>query len=302
MKVHDFTVPAIMGMLLLAAPQVYGQAADKQQFEVVSVKLNNGCQNNRGKDPMPSPGRLQIPCVPVQNLIQVAYGGFSGGKPEQIRVTGGPDWLQSDFYSIAAKGDGPTPVSAMAGPMLRALLEDRFHLKVHKENREMPVYALVMGKNSAKLQPTAEGSCVKIDLDHLPAEPGPGKPMPNFCGGMQMRMNRGVIQLEAHGATMKELAERLSAQLDRPVIDKTGIEGMFDVHLEFAPDPTISGKGMFVGRGEAGRGGDGGPPAMDLAGPNIITALQEQLGLKLSPEKGPVEFLVIDHVEKPAEN
>ena len=286
-------------------------AGERPQFEVASIKLNNGCQNKRDQDSMPTPGRLQVGCVSLQNLIQVAYGGISNGKPNMqlMRITGAPGWVQSDFYSVAAKADGPVPVEIMVGPMLQALLEDRFKLKVHRESREQPVYTMTVGKNGLKIQPVAEGSCTPIDLNHMPQRPEAGQPMPNFCGMVNMRIDRGVVKMEARGTTLKEFGDRLTGQLDRPVVDKTGVAGMFDIHLEFAPDPTMRG---FGGRGpgdggkgpggDAGRGGEGNPMAAEPVAPTILLALQEQLGLKITPDKGPVDFLVIDHVEKVTEN
>jgi uncharacterized protein (TIGR03435 family) len=291
-------------VVLAAAAHGHEQKAEeKPQFEVASVKLNNGCQNNRGQEPMPAPGRLQIACVTLQNLIQVAYSGISNGKlsMQQLPITGAPGWLQSDFYSVAAKADGPAPVEVMLSQMLPALLEERFKLKLHRENREEPVYSMTVGKNGLKIQPAAEGSCVPIDLNHLPQRPDPGQPMPNYCGMQNMRFQQGTLKMDAHGVTMKEFAERIARQLDRPVVDKTGVAGMFDIHLEFSPDPSMRGFGGG-GPGDAARAGGANPAAAEPAGPTVFEALQSTLGLKLTPDKGPVAYLVIDHVEKPTEN
>jgi uncharacterized protein (TIGR03435 family) len=119
---------------------------------------------------------------------------------------------------------------------------------------------------------------VPLDLNHMqPAPPGSIR-----CGSGSVRGNRARTIIESHGKTLTALAAQgFSAELDRPVIDQTGLTGMFDIHLEFA-------------REEA--------PAGDLSAPSLFTAVQEQLGLKLTPDRGPVEVLVIDHLERPDEN
>jgi uncharacterized protein (TIGR03435 family) len=303
--VTRFLCAVAAGVLL--APAAFSQeqaAAERPQFDVASVKLANGCQNNRNnQEPMPRPGRLQISCIAVQNLIQVAYSGIKNGRAPslaQLKITGAPGWLQSDFYTIVAKTDAPTPVEVMVGPMLQALLEERFKLKLHRESREEPVYSMTVGKNGLKIQPTPEGSCTPVDLDHLPEQPAPGQPMPKFCGMQNMRFDKGLYKTELHGVTMKDLAQRLSNQLDRPVVDKTGVAGMFEITLEFAPDSMIRGFGGR-GPGDAGRS-EASPIPADPVGPTLFTAMQEQLGLKLAGDKAPVDYLVIDHVEKATEN
>jgi uncharacterized protein (TIGR03435 family) len=159
-------------------------------------------------------------------------------------------------------------------PMLRKLLEERFQLKTHTETKELPTYTLVVGKGGAKLTESQGGGAQQ--------------------GQRMMRMGRG--QIDAQGVTMAGLAQQLGMQLGRNVTDKTGLAGNYDVKLEWTPEPG-HGAGQF-----------GGPPAgealppVDSSGPTIFTALQEQLGLRLESDKGPVEILVIDSVVKPTEN
>jgi uncharacterized protein (TIGR03435 family) len=307
MTVRGITLRVAMGILILQAPRSEGQtAADRPQFEVASLKPNNGCENHRtGGNLSPSPGRLQMGCVNLQNLIQAAYGTFADGatiNTQPLRTEGAPGWAQSEYYSLEAKADGPVRTEMLAGPMLRALLEERFQLKAHREAREMPVYALTVGKSGLKVQPLAEGSCTPIDLSHPPSPPAPGQPMPKLCGAMMIGATGGNRTIEVTGVNMTQFCQRLSGQVDRAVVDKTGIAGKFTFHLEFTPDTALGGvPGRGGDAGNPGNAGNPAPPA-DPAGPTIFAALQEQLGLKLAPEKGPVEFLVIDHVEKPAEN
>ena len=172
----------------------------------------------------------------------------------------------------------------MFGPMLQVLLEDRFRLKVHRETRELPVYTMTVARGGLKTRATKEGSCIPLDLNHS------DQPSPNFCDRMTGKLNGDHISDDAYGMSMAEIASRfLANRLDRTVIDETGLAGRFDVHLEFARDNAATNL-------------DNPVASPDSAAPSIFTAVQEQLGLKLSPGKGPVEVLVIDHVEKPSEN
>jgi uncharacterized protein (TIGR03435 family) len=284
-------------VLALAAPAVAQSPAPKPAFEVASIKLESNCAGRpRGINQIPTPGRLAIPCTSVQELIQASYIIFAkGDTPDMnlIDVTGGPTWARSDLYSINAKAEDGAPVGKMIGPMLRALLEDRFQLQVHRETKEGPVYFLTAPNGAAKLKPTAEGSCVPIDLNKLPK---PGEPMPKFCGSQSVRIVNGRNSVTTTGSNMKDFAASfLSNMLDRKVIDKTGLDGRFDLSFEFAPDSSLR---MFQGR-PANNSTDALPPAPE--GPNIFMAL-DRLGFKLERGKGPVEVLVIDRIERPSEN
>ena len=242
-----------------------------------------------------------MPCVNLLNLIQAAFGTFGDGvsvNTQPLHTEGGPSWMRSEHYSLSAKAAGAR-TEMLAGPMLQAFLEERFQLKTHRETREMPVYAMTVGKGGLKVQPLADGACTPLDLTHPPPPRKPGDPPPNFCGLMMMGpTGKGDMMMEVRGSTMTQFAQRLSGRVDRTVFDKTGIPGKFNFHLEFTPDPDIPGQSGASGpRGQI--------PAIQCRpdpGPNLFVALQEQIGLKLSSDKGPVSFLIIDHVEKPAPN
>jgi uncharacterized protein (TIGR03435 family) len=175
----------------------------------------------------------------------------------------------------------------MQGPMLQSLLEDRFKLKVHWEKKDIPVYALVIAASGAKLQPFREGSCVRITMDPTdgPQTPPPPAPGETRCLGSNRRseLNPIIMTFQAQGISVDQFSRMLS--LDRPVINKTGISGLFDFHVEYA-NPTLSAVAQ---------------QADVAAGPSIFTVV-EQLGLKLESSKGPGDFLVIDHIERPTEN
>jgi uncharacterized protein (TIGR03435 family) len=246
-------------------------------FEAASIKLNPNCPGAQGG--MPAPGRLHIVCATPRSLALSAF--TDGPTPQRLQVLGGPAWIDSDSYNIDAKaGNSNASMTEMYGPMLRKLLEDRFALKAHKEFQEQPIYSLTVAKNGPKLQPTKEGSCVPLDLDHALPKPEPGQPPPAFCGRIPMQKNGTRTILTAYGITLPRFAGRaLLGSVDRPVFDKTGLTGMFDIHLEFSTEGTT-----------------------DPLEPSIFTALEEQTGLKLIADKGPVEVLVIDHIERPSEN
>ena len=259
------------------------QTPQRVEFEVATIRRNETCVNGAGLEHH-SPGRFGVECVSLRDYIRGAYGSYGFGRNPDVRppkVLGGPDWVDTDRYDIVATAPGETGLDEMYGPMMRALLEDRFGLKIHSEIREFPVYTLTAGRGGAKLTPSKPGSCVAIDMKSvLKAPPGP-----NYCG--QFEMKRGPVSIaNAKGMTIAEFAARVFRDtLDRPVIDQTSIAGLYDLHLEFS-----SLENSVV------------PVVADNAAPSVFTAVQEQLGLKLSPDKGPVEVLVIDHAEKPSAN
>lgn len=210
---------------------------------------------------------------------------------EPFQVSGGPAWLDSVRYNIVAKPES-RPKQGDVSMMMQALLEDKFQLKFHRETKELPVYAMVMAKKDGKLGPgltesKADG-CTQPDPTKRPPPPEPGKPPTRFCGQMSMNFNH----LSAVSIPVSNLIPMLSRLLGRTVIDKTGLTGNFDIILDWTPDET---QAMQLPPGST-------PPPSDATGPSIFTAFQEQLGLKLEPQKGPVEILVIDHAEKPPEN
>jgi uncharacterized protein (TIGR03435 family) len=275
----------VAAVCVLATGFVSGQDAAKAGFEVASIKPEAGdCANGHGSPP--EPGRLHVRCIAVVDLIQQAYGVFGNGptaEPKEIQVLGAPGWVGSDLFDIDAKPAGQASLDQMYGPMLRSLLEERFQLKIHRETRQVPVYDLTVAAGGSKLRRTAEGSCVMLDLSHPPPPPRPGTPGPKGCGSSSIRTVAGRMTVDGIGITMKAFAGlTLSSRvnLKRAVIDKTGLQGQFDIHLEFAPVE--------------------GQTASDA--PSLFTALQEQLGLKLADASGPVEVLVVDHVEKPSAN
>ena len=227
-------------------------------------------------------------------LILQAYAVFASGKADPLNpvmptmpMEGDPAWTGSARYSIDAKADGPQSAAMMRGSMMQALLEERFHLKTHHEVREVPVYLMTVAKGGLKLHATAEGSCHPYDSSELSAERR--KPEGEQCAVPMVQRKGTVMVFDIHGMTLDVFAKILHPG-GRPVIDRTGLTGAYDIHLELENEGSNS-----PGAG-AGAASDPSPQSSDVA------AIREQLGLRLDAAKGPVEFLVIDHIERPSVN
>lgn len=255
-------------LLLLAAFTLSAQAP--KQFDVATIKPN--AENDRRILFRILPGGgFSATGITAKLLIAQAY------NVKDFQISGGPGWISTDRFDIQAKAEGlperlPPEVFR---PYLQSLLEERFQLQIRRESKEMPVYALVLTKGTHKMK-VSEG----------PAGPGPGRQM--------MRMGRGQMNLQ--GATMGALANALSQQLGRPVIDKTGLSETFDIELHWTAEPGQGGGPL--GNGPAPEAAAAG----ETSGPSLFTAIQDVLGLRLEAAKGPVENLIVDRISKPTEN
>jgi uncharacterized protein (TIGR03435 family) len=191
-------------------------------------------------------GRFTVYHDTLKALIQSAW------RLRDVQVLGGPGWIESDEFYIAAKGDS-TASADQCRAMVQALLADRFKLALHREMRQLPVYALVVDPKGPKFHESEAST------------------RPDMTGGPG--------EMKAQRISTGILAQSLSRLLDRPVLDQTGLTGRYDFKLEWTPDGDAAGTGA-----------------------SIFAAVQEQLGLRLETKTGPMEVLVIDHVEKPSEN
>jgi len=256
---------------------------------------------------------LQLKCSPFGNtleqLIRQAYITFENGQRNlQVAFTtivmeGLPAWAKTDRYEIDARAEGNPTQEMMKGPMLRALLEERFKLKVRRETREIPVYAMTVLRGGLKVQPIEEGSCEDTDMTPRPTKMTPDVLEEILQPGQKQHCRMvdyttwgpsdANETVHAKGVTLSQFAGVLSRGLDRPVIDRTGLPGMFNFRLQFAKDQASV---SFLPPANSPE------PRVGPAAPTFFTAIQEQLGLKLDPSRGPGEFLVIDHVERPSEN
>jgi uncharacterized protein (TIGR03435 family) len=190
--------------------------------------------------------------VTLKLLIARAYG------VAEAQIEGGPGWMDAERYDIAAKADTPLEMSREeVRPCLQALLAERFQLAVHRKSKQGAVYSLMIAKNAPSLNPHSE----------------PGRP------GVSVSSDSGTVTITATKTTMPRLAEYLSSQAGRPVIDNTGLKGEYDFRVEWATDE-----------------------APGSSRPSMFTALQEQLGLKLNATKGTIEVILVDRAERPLAN
>lgn len=210
-----------------------------------------------------------VGATPLIVLIQLAY------NVKDVQIEGGPAWVRSDRYEVDARAEGSATFEQMRS-MLQSLLADRFKLTLRREMRQLPVYDLLAAKDGLRIAAIKEGSWV------TPEQAVPFGPL--SCGGVRKYLGPQRQVLEVAGIPVARLIELLSDEVGRVVVDKTGFTDLFSFRLEFAPV--------------------GGPQIapFDSSAPSLFAALQEQLGLKLEPARGPVEVLVINSVERPTPN
>jgi bla regulator protein blaR1 len=256
-------------------------------FETASVKPNKSGKEERYIRIDPRGGSLTVVNLQLRALITFAY------QIQSFQLEGGPDWIASDRFDIVAKPEREVPPTGGQDPlrmMLRTLLADRFTLVMHKETKELPIFELVLARDDGKLGPRLRPAAVDCEARAAAARAGTppsssGPPGPGSCG---TTMN--PVSLRGGGATMAMLASLLEGPAQRLVIDRTGLVGNWDLEVNYTPDRSQLPPGVEL------------PPSIDPNGPSLFTALEEQLGLKLRPARGPVEVLVIDAVQQPTPN
>jgi uncharacterized protein (TIGR03435 family) len=275
------------GKLILATVLTFAVAASqsRRSFETISIKASAPGGRSFSLSGLP---KLTAKNASLRDLIRVAY------QVRDFQISGGPAWIDSAHYDIDANAkDKPAPEEWLTAitALLQSLLEDRFKLKLHRETKELPVYVLTVSKGGPKFQRSKEKSCTSFNW--IRNSPRPGEIANIHCGAAELtnaQLNRTLdaVGISITGATLDApgLIWFLSRELDRIVIDKTGLTGLFDFYLEWSRAATL----------------DKAATSTDPDNPSLFTALQDQLGLKLTLEKGPVEILVIDHAEKPSEN
>ena len=288
---------------------------------VASVKKNAG---GVGGQIRIAPGNISVNGMPVRILIRQAFGQL-----QDFQLVGGPAWISSDRFDIEAKPEGSAPMSPdVLQSILRQILAERFSLKTHKETRELPTYALMLARSDGKLGPNLKPSSEECSARMSARGRGPapggappdgragfavtrGGPPPDGRGGPGRgggpapfdfdaapvcgQRGGGFGRLRAGGTTMGDFAAMISGTAQRVVIDKTGLTGYYDMALTYTP----SGDQLPQGPPPPGAPG---PPPIDPDGPTFFTAIQEQLGLKLESQRGPVEVVVIDSIQQPTEN
>ena len=262
-------------LLVASAVAAAVAAVPAQVFEVASVKPNKSGVTSVSMRMQPG-GRLNLLNVTVLDVIRFAYA------VQPFQIEGGPSWLSSERFDVLAKVEGEIPPlpPGQTGPvqlMTQNLLAERFRLKVHRQTKDAPAYALVHARDDRKLGTHIAPSnvdCVAV-LKAMMAG-GRGGP-PAGPGGPQCRLSTaGPGSVRGTDVSIGQLAQLLSVQLQRQVVDRTGLTGVFSFELSFAADQVN-----------------------DPDRPSIFTALQEQLGLKLESQRAPLEMLVIDSIEPP---
>jgi bla regulator protein blaR1 len=255
-------------------------------FEAASVKPSNATIPGMGIRRQPG-GRFNTVNTPLKLLITFAY------QIQDFQLVGGPGWMNSDRFDIVAKMEGdPPPIIPGSGAdhmmlAMRSLLADRFKLVVHRETRQLDIYALTMTKPGGPPGPAlkpASGDCSPAAFAARRGGPPPtGGPPPVVCG-----MQQGPGRIRFGGFPLSLFATGISNRVGRAVVDRTGLTGNWDFELSFAAE---------VPPGALPPGEQ--PPRADPDAPDLFTAVREQLGLKLESTKGPVEVLVIDSVQQP---
>jgi uncharacterized protein (TIGR03435 family) len=242
-------VVMIRVVLPLAAAAMFAQSPAVPRFDVAVIKPNKVDPSGFTSGMKTGHGRLEAQNVTLKRCIMGAYGV----GPHQI--FGGPDWLDSDRFEINAKADQPVGDHVLM-EMLQTLLTERFKLTLHRETRIEPALVLEVAKNGPKLEKAAGG-----ESSTTSSGSNTGKSM------------------DARNTTMDRFAAVLSREMDLPVVNRTGLDGVFNIKLAWSREDSGAAEG-----------------------PSIFTAVQEQLGLRLRSEKAPVEVIVIDHAEQPSEN
>jgi uncharacterized protein (TIGR03435 family) len=234
---------------------------------------------------MYSPSGFKAMNTSLQALIQEAYG------VQANQIAGGPDWLKTALFDLEigpqddkSATNGLSVVQRLEQSrvrnkrLLQAALAERFKLALHPETRELSTYALVVGDEGSKLQPAKSASSYPD-----PVKGPEGMPLDK---SFRIKLDGSQSGLEARGISTADIASHLARELGTVVVDRTGLAGTYDFNLNWKSD----------------KNGSFNEPASDASVPSLQSALQEQLGLKLEPQKGPMQVLVIDHAERPAES
>ena len=262
MILHKLCILAAAIYLTIPVASAEPTTPTRLAFEVASIRSSQLGTGVYTIKPLPGGNGYTAQNAPVKLMISLMY------KVPMRQIIAGPDWIDTDRFDVEAKADGSHSVDDLH-VMFQSLLADRFNLKFHKETREGPVYALTIDKSGLKMKADGTGQAMSIPI--VPATGGAFK-------GTQV--------------PMKYLSWWLGNQLQndgRPVVDETGLTESYDFTLSFAPQlpPNVSRDSL--------------PPEMqDL--PSIFDAVKQQLGLRLEAAKGPIEYFVIDHIEKPSAN
>lgn len=287
---------AAIGVGLLSGRGIRAQSsttsAASLAFEAASVKTNKSGELQAFDRFLPG-GRYTATNMALSAVIRLAYERSPRSRGlEPFEVTGGPSWIDSDRFDIGATAGRDTSLTELRA-MLQTLLADRFKLKAHYETRQMPVYRMVLARRGGpgpELRRT-ETDCASAPVDPLGMTPRESYACGYFGPSPTAKMGSDKAYQAFRGLTMDDLALRLYPYLGRRVINGTGLSGYFDGDFEFTaeivmPPPPPGQPNPYDGR----------------TLPSIFSVLPQQVGLKLEPQRGPSDILVIDHAERPTED
>lgn len=248
-------------------------------FEVASIRrTTTGNQQGVGLAAPQPGGRFVAIGATLRLLVSGAYDG--------MQIIGGPAWIDSDRFDINARASSEVPPNDMR-LMLRSLLADRFELVAHTEARDQPIYVLSVARSDRRLGPKlreSDAACAKEARNFVPGGPGG----PPACGDFRM----GARSLTARGMFMPMFAQVMRGRVGRTVVDRSALDGAYDFELEWSSDLGL----------QPAPPGAAGATELTPEGLSLFTALQEQLGLRLQPDRGPVTVVVIDSAEPPTAN
>ena len=303
-------------VVVLAVTAGVSAGGGGQTFEAVSIRVSRDSFAGVGLVAL-QPGRLLATEATLREMISVAYS-----LPRE-RVIGGPPWIASTRYNVTATTAGQIERD-QARLMLQKLLADRFGLTSHREQRNLPIYALTVARKDGSLGPRLQRSgpeCAPVapPTFFAGAVPPPPPPPPPASGSPMTPLLERPVRLRcpsivfpgaisARGFTLDEFTYRLSRFVARPVVDRTGLTGEFDIDLAFQSELAAAGPALGgpVGGGAApdaaGRGERPWQADAQRGAPSVFSAMQDQLGLKLEATRAPIDVLVIDGVQQPAEN
>ena len=275
---------ALACIVAFTAAALTAQNTAPSTSAIVSIKPSDTA--TRVRSDASSTDRFDWLEVTLAMLVSDAYDLF------EFQVIGGPDWMSSKRWDVSATAAALAPDEARQ--LVRRLVEDRFALKAHREMRELPIYNLVLGRTDGTLGPKIQRStvdCMPFLTGKRPMQDSPRDPNHRFglCSEGGSFTPGGLLTPRLNGQPLTGLIQHLQEALERPVIDRTGLKGNYDIELSYL-DESLADKSVSPNAAQS-----------ESKRPSLVTALREQLGMKLEPTRGPVEVVVIDSVSEPTD-
>jgi uncharacterized protein (TIGR03435 family) len=279
----------IQGMAFQARHTPSQHQSAEVRFDVVSIRSCN--PNATAGGTRVTPGRIYLECSTAESLIRTAFL-TAGVLPHEAAalVKGGPSWVRASRFTIEAVTEKPIITADTSGPLLQDILKRRFKLKTREGIQTLKVYDLIQSRGGAKLRTSMDGSCFQLVAGKPQPHVSGGKAPPPICGGFRQSL---LGEVDVNGITMDSFCKRMAYALDRDVIDKTGLQGAYDFHLE----TTLDALSFFNARQASlsPKDTDNEPSG------SLFTAVRK-LGLRLITGTRPTRVIAIDHIEMPDAN